>query len=246
MTTPASVRLDDPGVVAGEYASENRLARRAAAFAVPVPGQPDLIAAVIAELRRVEAKRVLEVGCGWGWLAERIRDETDAQVVAVDIAPRMVELARERSVDARVGDVQALALADGALDAAVAAWMLYHVPDLDRGLAELARVLRPGGLLLAITNSERHLQELRDLVGAGPSPAKFTRENGAAHLSPYFARVRSIDVDGVVEYATRADVVGYVEASIAMSPFAANLPVDVPEPFAATRASSLFVAEKRG
>ena len=45
----------------------------------------------------------------------------------------MVELARARGVDARVGDVQELPFADGAFDCVVAAWMLYHVPDLDRG-----------------------------------------------------------------------------------------------------------------
>ena len=36
-------------------------------------------------------------------------------------------------------------VADARFDTAVAAWMLYHVPDLDRGLAEIARVLTPGG-----------------------------------------------------------------------------------------------------
>ena len=105
-------------------------------------------------------------------------------------------------------------------------------------------MLRPGGLLFAITNSKLHLQELRDLVGSGCSPAKFTRENGGELLSEHFASVRRVDVDGIVEYPTRADVAAYVEASIAISPFAANLPPEIPEPFPATRAISLFVAEK--
>ena len=45
----------------------------------------------------------------------------------------MVELARARGVDARVGDVQALPFEDESFDAALAAWMLYHVPDVERG-----------------------------------------------------------------------------------------------------------------
>ena len=77
---------------------------------------------------------MLEVGCGWGELAEWIARDTGAEVVAVDLSPRMVELARERGVDARVADVQQLPFADGEFDLVVAAWMLYHVPDLDRGL----------------------------------------------------------------------------------------------------------------
>ncbi len=63
----------------------------------------------------VEAKpgRVLEAGCGWGELAEWIRRGTGAEVVAVDLSPHMVDLARERGVDARIADVQELPFEDG-------------------------------------------------------------------------------------------------------------------------------------
>src|SRR5262249_26806624 len=71
---------------------------------------------------------------------------------------------RARGIDARVGDVQDLPFDEGEFDVAVAAWMLYHVPDLDRGLAELARVLKPEGVLVAVTNSVEHLQELWTLA----------------------------------------------------------------------------------
>ena len=82
----------------------------------------------------VEPRRVLEVGCGRGELAERVIAPSSAcELVAIDQSERMVELTRARGVDARVGDVQALPFEDAAFDCAVAAWMLYHVPDLDRG-----------------------------------------------------------------------------------------------------------------
>src|SRR5204862_3865783 len=138
----------------------------------------------------VAPRRVLEVGSGQGELAERMVRETGAEVVAVDQSERMVELALARGVDARVGDVQSLPFADGSFDCAVAAWMLYHVPDLDRALGELVRVLGRGGRLVAATNSAFHLQELRDLVGSGPSPSTFTRENGGELLARHFALVR--------------------------------------------------------
>ena len=87
----------------------------------------------------VAPQSVLEVGCGEGELAERVQRELGAEVVALDQSERMVELTRRRGVDARVGDVQDLPFPDECFDVAVAAWMLYHVPDLDRGLGELAR-----------------------------------------------------------------------------------------------------------
>jgi len=236
-------RLDDPALVASEYADESRLRRRAAGYAgagTREDARVPLVDAVVA----AAPKRVLEVGCGWGELAEWIARETGAEVVAIDLSPRMVELATERGIDATVADVQALPFADGTFDVVVAAWMLYHVPDLDRGLAEIARVLRPSGTLVAATNSRLHLQELRDLVGSGPSTLKFSREDGEEHLGAHFASIRRIDVDGVLELTDRASVEDYVSASISMSPYVGNLPAEIEVPFVARRGSSVFVARK--
>ena len=199
---------------------------------------------VVEAVAESKPARVLEVGCGWGELAEWIGRDTGADVVATDLSPHMVSLACDRGVDAHIADVQDLPFEDGEFDVAVAAWMLYHVPDLDRGVAELARVLRSGGRLIAVTNSRFHLLELRELVGSGPSPLKFSREDGETILTRRFERVRREDIDGRIEFADRGRVEEYVRASISMSPFVANLPEVVPEPFFARRASSIFVAEK--
>jgi len=236
-------RLDDPALVAAEYADEARLLRRAAAF-TGARGGVDARGRVVEEVAAVQPRRVLEVGCGWGELAEWIARATGADVVAVDLSPRMVELARGRGVDASLGDVQALPFDDGSFDVAVAAWMLYHVPDLDRGIAELARVLRPGGRLVAATNSRLHLIELRELVGSGPSPLTFSRESGDEQLGRCFARVRRIDTEGRLEFADRTEVEDYVRASISMSPFVDNLPPSITDPFSARSAGAIFVAEK--
>jgi len=237
------VKLDDPGLVQREYADDARLRKRASAYTGVATGI-DARETAMAAIREVAPSRVLEVGCGWGELAEWIARDTGAEVVAVDLSPRMVELARERGIDARVADVQQLPFADGEFDLVVAAWMLYHVPELDRGIRELARVLRPGGRLVAVTNSRFHLIELRELVGSGPSTLSFARETGEALLAPYFPRSRREDVDGTLTFADRAAVEAYVRASIAMSPFVDNLPDAIAEPFAARRANSIFVAEK--
>jgi ubiquinone/menaquinone biosynthesis C-methylase UbiE len=236
-------RLDDPALVADEYADDTRLRRRASAY-TGAHTSLDARAPAVAAVVEARPARVLEVGCGWGELAEWIARETGADVVALDLSERMVELARSAGIDARVGDVQALPFPDGTFDVAVAAWMLYHVPALDLGISELERVLRPGGRLVAVTNSRYHLIELRDLVGSGPSTLSFTRENGEELLGRCFARVRREDVDGRIAFANRAEVEEYVGASIAMSPFAANLPAAIEEPFFARRANSVFVAEK--
>jgi SAM-dependent methyltransferase len=190
------VRPQDADLVASQYATEDALEARRSIYA-DVEG-PDAREVAFAAIAEGAPRRVLEVGGGPGELAERIGRELGAEVVMVDSSPRMVELARARGVDARVGDVQELPFADGEFDCAVAAWMLYHVPDLDCGLSELKRVLRPGGRLVAVTNGRDHMQELRRLAGDWEWERRFRREEAVALLERHFASVERRDVDAWV------------------------------------------------
>ena len=187
---------EDESLVASQYATEGALEARRSIYA-DVEG-PDAKEVAFAAIAEAAPKRVLEVGGGPGELAERIGRELGASVIMVDSSSRMVDLARARGVDARVGDVQALPFGDGEFDCAVAAWMLYHVPDLDRGLSELRRVLRPGGRLIAVTNGRDHMQELRRLAGEWAWERRFRREEAVALLEPHFSTVERRDVDGWV------------------------------------------------
>jgi len=232
----------DPEVVRNEYATENRFLRRRAAFARSTgPRAVDVLFSAVAE---AEPQRVLEVGCGPGDMAERIVRETGADLVALDISPRMVELARALGVDARVGDVQELPFDDGSFDCAVAAWMLYHVPDVERGLAELARVIRPGGRLVAGTNSIRNLGELWDLVGRDRSRegTTFLAEDGEERLGRHFASVERRDVVGDMTF-TRQQAVEYLENSIGYGQLVERLPA-FGEPLHVGRRMTVFVATR--
>src|ERR1043166_6065639 len=113
----------------------------------------------------------------------------------------MVELARGRGVRASVADAQALPFRDGTFDCVVALWMLYHLEDLDRGLREVVRVLRPGGRLVAVTDGVEHLAQLWDLIGPeGRVALPFSSENGAEVLQRHFTRVERRDVTAEVVF----------------------------------------------
>jgi SAM-dependent methyltransferase len=84
------MRLDDAELVLAEYATEHGLRARWAAYD-DLPG-PNAWREALAAVREVRPARVLEVGCGRGEFAARVRDELGAAVVAVDLSPRMVEL----------------------------------------------------------------------------------------------------------------------------------------------------------
>jgi len=239
------VRLDDPEVVRREYATEAGLVARASVYqGLSGPDTRDLVVTKIAE---AQPSSVLEVGCGWGELTARIAQELRAEVVAVDISPRMVELARERGVDARVGDAQELEFADATFDCVTANWMLYHVPVLERALAEFARLLRPGGRLVAATNGLRHLEELWQLVGRRreDEPVRFLAETAEAPLARHFARVERFDLESTVVFDDVDAVRGYIASSIAHKHLAASVP-PFAGPLVATRRSCVLVADKTG
>ena len=232
------MRLNDPAVVQQEYADETRLAARKAAHACAEgPDARDVVFDAVAEVR---PRRILEAGCGEGELAERMARELGAEVVAIDQSERMVELTRARGVDAGVQDVQDLPFDDAAFDAAVAAWMLYHVPDLDRAVAELARVLRPGGQLVAATNGPDHARELYDLLGVTPLESSFNSKNGEELLLRHFTRVERRDIRGWLLFRDADAAQTYVDAMVMLS---GTVP-RVAGPIRVRRTPSVFVATK--
>jgi len=233
------VRIDDPAAVAVQYACEANLEARRSLYANAEGPDPREVA--FDAVAEVAPGRVLEVGGGPGELSARIATELDCEVVMLDVAPRMVELAQGRGVDARVGDVQELPFPDASFDCAVAAWMLFHVPELDRGLGELARVLRPGGRLVAVTNGEQHLAELRAIAGGAAWERTFTRENGAAAIARHFAHVERRDADGWITVEDDATILAFLDSLDADAPVE---PGRYALPLRSRRATSIFVAAR--
>ena len=96
----------------------------------------------------------LDDGCGNGAFTESlVAQQRPGSVVAVDPAPAQLAFARQRpglaSVGFMEGDAQALPLPDACVDAAVMALVLFFLPEPAQGLRELARVVRPGGVIAA-------------------------------------------------------------------------------------------------
>jgi SAM-dependent methyltransferase len=233
------VTLNDPALVRAEYASERGLAGRIAGYRFAEG--PDAREVTFRAVAEVEPQRVLEVGCGQGWLSERIESELGCEVVAIDQSERMVEIARGRGVDARLGDVQDLPFRDGSFDVAAAAWMLYHVEDVDRALSELARVLRPGGRLVAVTNSRVHLREFADLLGIERVAYPFSDENGEQQLRRRFESIERRAAFGWIVFPSRREAQAFLDHAIVWK--GRQLP-PFDGPLRVRRAPVVFVADK--
>ncbi|UNO43555.1 class I SAM-dependent methyltransferase [Streptomyces sp. MST-110588] len=100
----------------------------------------------------VAGRRILDAGCGSGPLFAALRDR-GALVTGIDSSAGMLELARRRlgaDADLRVADLSdPLPFADGAFDDVLASLVLHYLEDWGPALAEMRRVLRPGGRLIA-------------------------------------------------------------------------------------------------
>jgi ubiquinone/menaquinone biosynthesis C-methylase UbiE len=237
------VKLDNPLLVRWEYASEERLEKRNAVVRALSRGQSpeDAAVAAVAALR---PKRLLDVGCGLGELGERFQHEVGAHVCAVDISPRMVELSVSRGLDARVADVEQLPYPDRDFDCVFAGWVLYHVPNLGRAIAECSRVLTANGALVATSVGEDNIAEVWELIGIDEprEPLKFARENGAELLRPHFTHIERYDFEGELVFSDTETLRTFVASTIDRAHLAPQVP-EISEPFHARTRHVIFVAK---
>lgn len=154
-----------------QYRDGSKLDIRAALherFSTATTPFPDFAAGLI-DWRPDQA--VLECGSGTGRFWDNLAAPRSASLTLTDLSPGMVATSVERAsdngfdrVDGRECDVQDLPFDDDSFDLAIANHMLYHAPDPDRAVAELARVLRPDGTLLAATNGYGHMREMNEAI----------------------------------------------------------------------------------
>jgi SAM-dependent methyltransferase len=110
-----------------------------------------------------------DLGCGTGQVSELLAPHV-AKVIAVDGSTDMVQAARRRlkgsaHVEVRRGDMEALPIDDSQLDVAIMALVLHHVPEPVHALAEVNRVLRPGGRVLIVDMLPHDREEYQQQMG---------------------------------------------------------------------------------
>lgn len=110
-----------------------------------------------------------DLGCGTGQLTASLAPFVH-HVIAVDASAAMLQAAKKRlngfdNVELRRGDLEALPIDDGRLDAATLALVLHHLPEPDRALADVARVLKPRGRLLIVDMLPHDRESYRQQMG---------------------------------------------------------------------------------
>jgi SAM-dependent methyltransferase len=191
--------------------------------------------------------RVLEIGCGTGglWLRNQDRIPDSWEVTLSDFSKGMLSDAAqnltpvERPFSYLLADAQSIPFTDGYFDCVIANHVLFFASDVDEGVADILRVLKPSGRLFAATNGRDHLQQIQMLawetglhegLAARLWRTQFCLENGAAVLRAHF---------GDVQLSRYEDSFFITEAG----PLAAH--VESQQPDVDRRAASLRLAEFR-
>lgn len=136
--------------------------------------------------------KVLDVGCNSGGLGRRLMAEKGCTMFGVDVAPTMVERAREKGYEAVVAPAEELPYGDASFDVVVVSELLEHVHDPEPVLAEAARVLRPGGLLFGDVPTEMGRWGFETIADHDYHARVFTRASLAELLGAHFV-VEEID-----------------------------------------------------
>jgi ubiquinone/menaquinone biosynthesis C-methylase UbiE len=155
------------------------------------------------------------------WRANDERIDPTWRITLSDFSAGMIDAARAvlgDRVEYQVANVEELPFADASFDVVFANHMLYHVEDRPRALAQIARVLVPGGVVHAATNGEDHLRELRELVGPEEWPFSghieaFGLDTGKAQLEAVFDDVTMELYEDSLAVTEVDPVVAYVESS---------------------------------
>ncbi len=98
-------------------------------------------------IEHAQGARVLEVGCGTGLVLSKVADIA-GHAVGVDLSRGMIEKAHSRGLSVVRGSATALPFADDVFDVVYSFKVLAHVPGIEAALAEIARVTKPGGIML--------------------------------------------------------------------------------------------------
>ena len=170
-----------------------------------------------------KVNRLLELGCGNGklWQENRI-DLRNREIFLSDISEGMVEEVRNKlgsDFNCIVADAEKIPFKDSYFDSIIANHVLFYLNDLNLGLKEIRRVLKPNGILYCSTYGKNHMKEITEIVqnfdyGINLSNHSlydiFGLENGESILEEYFYNIQRMDYQDSLEITESKPLIDYI------------------------------------
>lgn len=215
-------KMKDPTAVKEQYIDGRNLKTRLSIHDKYSTNKLGFYPWIYQQLQWKENQRVLELGCGMGELWEnRIQQlPSGTSLILSDFSEGMVEAIQERysscqGVSFEQINIEEIPYEAESFDIVIANMMLYHVPNLTKGLNEVERVLKKGGTFYCATFGENGIQHyLTDSLGRFgihiDINGSFTLQNGADILGKHFPIVERTDYEDALWVTEIEDLINYI------------------------------------
>jgi len=213
--------------------------------------------------------RILELGCGngvqWENRIEKLPD--DCTLILSDFSDGMVNIvwekySKHKNMLAQRIDIQDIPFPDNCFDAVIANHMLYHVPDISKGISEVRRILKPGCKFYSATNGTNGMnmyirnayKKVNPQSDDFPDTSTFSLQNGKDILSEYFQNIERFDFEDSLAVTNTQDLIDWIKSLDKFSVFSEKIFNDLYDYFENIRQkegainipkeTGLFISEK--
>lgn len=179
-----------------------------------------------------ENMKILELGCGNGihWKGKMETLPANCSLVLSDFSDGMLNLVKEKfntkkNILIKKIDIQEIPYENNTFDVVIANHMLFHVPDLNKALLEVKRVLKNNGVFYSATDGNGGMRPFlhNAIVKFEPASTAFTEQlsfnlqNGNEILSKYFKKVQRFDYENVLAITNTQDLIDWLKSTKSIS-----------------------------
>lgn len=184
---------------------------------------------IFSNYRIEDGMSVLELGCGTGdmWINKEHEIKLCSKLVLSDFSEGMVDVAKNnlnmfKNIEYKVIDIQDIPFESNQFDIVIANMMLYHVPDIEKGLSEVQRILKDNGTFYCATYGEHGIIEYLSKIlyeyGVKDTVNKnFTLQNGGKILEKKFSEVKKLEYKDSLAVTSADDMIEYIYSLASMT-----------------------------
>ncbi len=183
---------------------------------------------IFKKIKLKEKERVLELGCGTGqlWLENLREIPSNCSIILSDFSENMLNTAKRNlaslklPIKFKIIDAEKIPYPNQSFDVVLACHMLYHVPNIQKALLSINRVLKPSGRFISTTVSRNHIQELKnflsqfdlDIEMKNKFFSEFRNETGEEILKPFFKEIELFEYVNPVNIPSVDPLMKYIQS----------------------------------
>ncbi len=190
---------------------------------------------IFSNIQIQEYERVLELGCGTGqlWIENIKNIPSTCSIILSDFSKEMLSKAKENiqplnlPIKFEIIDAEKIPYPNQIFDVVIGCHMLYHIPNIQKALISINRILKSGGRFISTTISQQHIRELKDFLSEFGLYSEermnlfseFRNETGREVLKPFFSEIKFYEYINQVNITSVDPLMSYIESLFPMEEF---------------------------